>query len=71
MKLIPNVSTHFITNFPWWGVTVGRIYEIERWNGSMVIFLDDEGWKREWTTERGDWKLEDATYQANLKNILK
>lgn len=78
MNLIPNISTHFklrsietASGLLVSGVTVGKTYKVEEWiskQGSF-IFYDDDRLRRNWDIEA--WYVEDASFEENLKNILK
>lgn len=66
MNLIPGVSTHFRYlshrgNNPV-DLTLGKVYEIIEWKGTVFFFRDDGGDKRWWTE---DLREEAARYQTS------
>ena len=76
MNLTPFVSTHLrllVNNIE--DCTVGEVYCIEKWrtshNGVTYYQIkDDTRCLREWYHYENDPEVEDASYEANLQNIL-
>ena len=65
----PGVSTHFrcIEDADYWDLTPGKIYKILEWMDDYFHFIDDKGRRKGWWCRYG---AEDASYEANLKEIL-
>lgn len=76
MNLIPNVSTHLrllVDNIE--DCTVNRIYCIEKWEKDFrgitwYRLRSDSGKVLNWFYYKDDIEVEDASYEANLQNIL-
>ena len=72
MKLIPGISTHFIVIsegiYGLDGITIGKVYEIIKWDDTIFHFWDDSRSWRSWIDVY--IVVEDASFEENLKNIL-